>query len=416
MDRYDYLIIGGGIAGVTAAETIRAESSAASIAVISSEPHLLYSRVLLPHYLKKRITREQVFLRSRDDFIKRGIALMPKEEVTFVDVAKKEVGLGNRTALGYGALLIAAGGRARTLGGTASPDGESTPEFVYHLQTIDDADRLMIALPTIKNPLVVGSSFIGLEFLEIFHLHNITSTVVSQDPHFFSSLLDPSGGEILRDNFLRRGIEAYLGETLTEVDYQNETRAFSVKTKQGRTLAADAIAAGIGIERNLGFLQGSGLAMGQVGLKVNEYLEASVEGVYAVGDIAEYYDVILEKYGAVGNWNNAFMQGKRVALNMLGKREAFLNVASYSITNFGYQITALGDTSGSDTLVRMTPKGNTYERLFFSDGRLVGAALINRFPSKIPIAKLIQTRTPVGAYRETMRDPGFDLATIPVVG
>ena len=116
-DRYDYLIIGGGIAGVTAAETIREnDNRATTIGIISEEPHLLYSRVLLPAYLKGRVSREQLFLRKIDDFTEKKIDLNIHEKVLFVDIKRKEVGLANRVSIGFEKLLIATGGAVAAWG------------------------------------------------------------------------------------------------------------------------------------------------------------------------------------------------------------------------------------------------------------------------------------------------------------
>src|SRR3989344_836979 len=145
MDSYQYLIIGGGIAGVTAAETIREQHPDATIGIVTHEPYPLYSRVRLPMYLKRKIPREKLFLRTIDDFIESRIELRLQETVTAVDEKRREITLSrfagsggarhNGVTLGYQKLLIASGGRARPWG---RPEDESV---IYRLQTIDDADR-----------------------------------------------------------------------------------------------------------------------------------------------------------------------------------------------------------------------------------------------------------------------------------
>lgn len=174
MKRYDYLIIGGGIAGVTAAEAIRGEDPAGTIGILSDERHLLYSRVLLPSYLKKRIKRERVFLRTAKDFTRRRIDLYRDKAAIAVDIKRREVAAADGETFGYKKLLIASGGKTNRL--PADWGGEQA----YGLQTLDDADRLLVAIPNIREPLVIGSSFIALEFIEIFILNGVIPMVLTK--------------------------------------------------------------------------------------------------------------------------------------------------------------------------------------------------------------------------------------------
>lgn len=433
MQKYDYLIIGGGVAGVTAAETIRENDSRSSIAIVSDEPRPLYSRVMLPAYLKKNIAREKLFLRKADDFLNKKIDLLLREKVSFADFRKKEVGLTNRTIIGYGKLLIASGAHTAEWGRYEEQD------FIYHLQTLDDADRLfkvlpgiststvptevgtetdvveavLPGLPEIKQPLVVGASFISLEFLEIFVANGITPSVLIRNNHFLEKILDPVGGEILRNNFERYGIRVQSNDSVGEIKKTNE--GIEVTTKGLRKIECGAIALGIGIERNIGFLTNSGIELGEKGVRANEFLETSEAGVFAAGDVAEFYDLIPGIHRVVGNWTNAFLQGKRVGLNMLGKREPFKNVTGYSITNFGFQITALGYLGKElETITRMETKANQYERFFIKDGVLVGAALINRFQDKPHLAKLIENKIRIEEFKDKLRDFKFDIGNIQI--
>ncbi|MBI2121935.1 MAG: FAD-dependent oxidoreductase [Candidatus Sungbacteria bacterium] len=407
--RYDYLIIGGGIAGVTAAETIREEDAQATIALVSEETHPLYSRVMLPRYLKRKIQREQLFLRTEHQFTQKSIDLRLAQEVSFVDTKRGEIGLVNRAILGFKKLLIASGGRVKSI-----PEN-LRGEFSYRLQTLEDADRLFKNLYKITSPIVVGSSLISLELLEIFAVHKTPPVVLVRGPHFFREFLDASGAEILHANFRAHGIDAQYNTTVTSAEPKDNM--LKVLTSRYSEIICDAMAFGIGIERNIGFLHGSGIECGKAGVKTNEFLETNAEGVFAAGDVAEFQDVISGKQHVVGTWTNAFLQGKCAGLNMVGKREIFKRVSSYSITNLGFHITILGecDGEGVEDIIRIDSAHRQYERFFLKDGIICGTALINRFPDKPILAKLIETRTPVGEYAEQLRDFRFDIGSIPVI-
>lgn len=405
---YDYLIIGGGIAGVTAAETIREGDAYASIAIVSSEPHVLYSRVLLPSYLKRRIPREKVFLRVTDDFTEKRIDLHLQMEAASVDARHREAVLENGMTLGYRKLLIASGGRVKEWG---KPEDQS---LIYRLQTLDDADRLFNALPHIRSPFVVGASFISLEFLEIFRLNHISPTLLVRDKRFFGDLLDDEGGRLFQENFEAKGIKVFYQDSVAEITHG--LTGAEVTTRTLKKIPCDAIGVGIGIDRNLDFLKESGIETGEKGIRTNEFLEASQPDVFAAGDVAEYHDVISGAYRAEGNWTSAFLQGKQAGLNMAGQRAPFKSVPTYTLVNLGFQITVLGDCSDDEnTIVRSDGMRRWYERFFLREGKLAGAVLINRFADKTHVARLIEGGVQIGQWHDALTDFAFDIHSIPVI-
>lgn len=412
MTVYDYLIIGGGIAGVTAAETIREKSPTSTIGIISDEPYLLYSRVLIPSFLKRRISREQLFLRRTEDFTAKNIDLHLGQIATAVDTKLKAVRLESGLTFRYKKLLIASGGRVKPWGRKEDDD------IVYRLQNVDDADRLVAKLPYLKNPLVIGASFISMEFLEIFLINNILPTLLVRDKYFLGNIFDAKGGELLQRNFERHGIKTHYGDLIKDIQRRGEELV--VRTERLKEIICDIIGIGIGIDRRVEFLKDSGISLGDKSVKTDEYLRTNIEDIYAAGDVAEYYDLIFQKNRLSGNWTSAFLQGKRAGLNMVGKPEPFKNVTTYAITNMGFQITALGECLTGDKSVQMISRtddtNEQYECFFLKDGVLIGASLINRFKDKPHLTKLIESRTPVEDYREKLESFEFDINTIPIVG
>src|SRR3989344_4721704 len=205
MNEYDFLIIGGGIAGTTAAETIRKEDPYSSIAILEREPNPLYSRVLIPRYLKGTMNREKVFLRHFEDYQKQKIDFFSNTEVTGLNLDRREVygdvvsDTGSAPKIfSYKKLLIASGGRPRP----ALDNLALGPNVLaLRMQTLQDADTIYKTLTTRQSEtaLVVGDGFIALEFLESFLVHGFKVNLAINGDKFNVNTLGENGSEIFED-------------------------------------------------------------------------------------------------------------------------------------------------------------------------------------------------------------------------
>jgi NADPH-dependent 2,4-dienoyl-CoA reductase/sulfur reductase-like enzyme len=408
-DFYNYLIIGGGVAGVTAAETIRARDRDGLIGILSAEPHRLYSRVLLPSYVRGDIDREKVFLRKEGDYQASRIDFLPNVQVSFVNTQKGEVGLANHTTIGYKKLLIASGGK------TAPSNLDGYDEYVYRLQTLDDADRLRTRFRDRKfrSPIIIGGSLIALEFLSLAAAYKVPARLLFRSHYFFSRLMGPQGGEFMRRIFSDRGFTIVPEDEV--MDAAENEGFLQIKTMKLVTFDHDAIFLGIGLNRNTDFLAGANVEIGE-GVKTNECLETNVPDVYAAGDIAEFHDVLFNRSRVVGNWTNSFLQGKLAGMNMTGGKLVLRVVTSYATTHFGLAIAALGDcTESAGSVERANFQKNIYERYFIHEHALVGAVLVNKNDSRSHATALIETRTPLDGFYDRMKGSTFDIREIPIV-
>ncbi len=411
MERYDYLIIGGGVAGVTAAETIRELDSASSIAVVSDEAHALYSRVMLPHYVKGVFKREKVFLRNPSDYAARGITFLGSVAVSGLDVHSRRVTLDTGSIIEFGKLLIAGGGRPRSL-----PAIPASWEGVSRFQTIEDADAMLRLLPSRKQAVVVGSSFIALEYLGILSHFGIPATLIFREPHFFGGHLDPDGGELLHEQFRRHGVRAIIpGDTLAAVE--GDSAVSGVMTAAGTAISCDFLGLGVGLERNTSWLRGSGLTVTDFGVRTNEFLQTNAAGVFAAGDIAEFYDPRSRMHHSRGNWTNSFLQGKTAGWNMArpDARQAFQYVSSYTIKSLGMVISFVGDTrvrAGVDAVTRLGRDRSSHARFFLAREQLIGAVLINRPHDAPAVTVRIQTGESIRDLQAKLSDESFDLAEV----
>ncbi|MDP3727404.1 MAG: FAD-dependent oxidoreductase [bacterium] len=411
MDHYDYLIIGNGVAGTTAAETIRERDAAASVAIVSDEPYPLYSRVLLPNYVKGLVRREQVFLRKVGDYAAKQITLLAGDTAIGLNTAGRTISLASGRALGFSKLLIASGGRPFPLG----IPGEDL-HGVSRFQTIDDADRMLELLIHTTQAVVAGGSFIALEYLEILVTRRIPAALVISQPYFFSRFFDAVGGEMLHENFRKHGIEVIAGERIAAIEGDGAVER--VRLARGRAIEADFIGAGIGLGRNTAWLRHTGVELTADGIATDEFLEASPPGVFAAGDVADFNDVTLGFRHTHGNWGNAFRQGELAGRNMVHPegKEPYVGVTSYGIRNLGLAIALVGHVSGGPgirAVSRMDPTGASHARFFLREHRLVGAALINRHDDRPVITTLIRDGVPLSNVALAgLADPKFDIASL----
>ena len=410
---YDYVIVGGGVAGVTAAEEIRARDQHSTILLISQELEPLYSRVLLPHYVRRRITREKLFLREFKKYELQRISVFTGEDVVAFNPQLREVVTSRGKSITYSKLLIATGGTPIPW---QIPGGDN--ERVLRLQTLSDADRVRDILPLYSKKekaraIIVGGGFISLEFLESAVAFGYEVDLVLKEKQYFGDILDEHGWKMLSEYMRKSGITFHLISEFRKIT-PLEDGQLEVATTKAELLHGYWIGVGIGIAGNLEPFRGTGIEVNR-GIKVNQFLESSLPNVWAAGDIAEFYDTVFEEHHIVGNWTNAVLQGKLAGANMAGDHKSLHAVSSYSITSLGLHFTFVGKTDfgpDAESVVRLWPDEFGYERLFFVGGVLKGALLINRFQDKPAIAALIESKKDLTAVKEALKDPYADIKTL----
>lgn len=414
MERYDYLILGGGPAGTIAAETIRQHDTVGSIGIVTEELHRLYSRVLLPSLLDGTLTREKLFLRRQEIYRAKRITLRTGEGVTGLDVERRRVTLAGGGELGYGKLLIATGGKPRSW----NVPGAHL-RGIYLLRTIEDAEAIIRRMEELgrlpedkRHAVLVGGGFISLEFLEALKKYRIATTILVREPFYWANLWDQTSGRIIQDSLAERGILVLPNEEVDEVVGDGWVR--EVRTRSGKTFRGGMIGVGIGIHSSCDFLRACPVGV-ERGILTNEYLETNTPHVWAAGDIAEFTDVLLGEQHLLGNWSNASAQGRIAGLNMVGKREVFRTVSDYSITVFDLNISFLGDVNAREdreVLVRGDAAGRSRTRVILREGQVVGATMLNRGEDRAPLAQLMRGERDVRPFRKKLADPSVELVTL----
>jgi len=314
----------------------------------------------------------------------------------------------------YGKLLIASGGSVR-----ASDFEKEFADKIFRLQTLEDAERIrdLVLRNKVKKVLIVGGGFIALEFAGIFLKFEIETSLVIKSKYFWEDYISEAGGADIAEIFRKKHIEYFTDDEIFKIE-RAEEGGIVVVTRNRKRIRADRVALAIGISRNIELGRGV-LDIGD-GIKVDENLkvktllgmEEAGMGVYAAGDVIEYFDEFSGKERIIGNWNHSFLTGHIAGTNMAQGSMKFRSVASYSIKSLDQVFTFLGDTDkkwADETVVRRLPLENKYTELFIKNGKLIGAILINTFQQKPLLTKWIEEGKDLTQIRSALADPNSNL-------
>lgn len=374
---FDHLIIGGGIAGATAAETIRQRDPRAAVRIVGAEKHPVYSRVLLPHVADGRAREERVIIKTESDFAAKGIAYDAGATAVSVDSAARTVAFADGSACAYGKLLIATGSAARPFGGPGA-------EHCSYFRTLDDLHALM-ATTRVGTALVYGGGFNAIDLAVSLVRRGARVTCVLRGDGFLARALDARSRDAIRASLEAHGVTVLTHRELRAVERKNS--GLEAFLSGGERLACDIVGVSAGVVPNVGFLAGSGIPVAD-GVRTDERLRVA-DGVYAAGDVAEYLDPNVGAHRIAGNWMNAMFQGRVAGTNMTGGDEAFSLVTSYSIACFELPISFMGATGdGADERI-VRASGDAVMTFFLRAGRMIGVACIGRFADRGAAGRLL---------------------------
>jgi NAD(P)H-nitrite reductase large subunit len=388
-----YVIIGNGVAGTTAAETLRKNDPNCSIHLLTNERYPLYNRVSLPRFLQGVIVEQKVMIR---DFVwheQRNIELITETIVTHVNTEEQVVHTEDGRAFPYDALLVASGGWANPL----NVPGASDTKHIYNFVTLDDTKTLVERMLDSRTALAYGGSFIAYELCDGFAMRKLDTVWMMRGPYWLRNSLDTDGGEVVDAIAKKFGVEVIHGDEIASVVPSNGVPSY-VKTVKGREIQTDMIGVGLGITLNTQILEGSPIEVNG-GVVVNEYLETNVAGIYAAGDVANFYDATTKSHHTMGTWDNAKSHGQVAAVNMAGGHQAYVDVPTYTSPLFDVNIAVVGSAESNnpemETIALREPgeKGNeNYRRLFFLENKLVGVLMVGSPKGRKKLVELVKNQ------------------------
>ncbi len=383
-----YAIVGGGIAGVTAARRLRALAPKAEILIFEQEPQLYYLRPGLIDLLAGEKKPAELTPFDRNWYESHGISFRPSAQVVELDPGRHTLTLSGGEKMSYAGLILATGADAFR----PPVPGASLPGTLT-LRSLQDALEIRERAQGARAALVLGGGWLGLETARALRAWKLEVTVVERAPWLLPRQLDRAGGEVLATQLNKLGIEVITGTSCQELRGDGEVRE-AILTG-GRRLPVQLVVIAAGIRPRLGLARQAGLAVNR-GVVVDDWLATSAEGVYACGDVAEWQGKV---FGIVPA---AREQGQIAAANVVepGSARYRGTVVKNRLKVAGVELVCLGDTQpegGPGEEHRYaSPQEGVYRKLVLRGGKLVGAIVMGDLSGLGEVERLISAGEEVG--------------------
>lgn len=369
VQEYRTIILGGGmVAGYAAKELGGAGIRAGELGIVSADDALPYERPPLSKtFLAGKDDEQSVLINPESFYREHGIGVHLKTQIERIDTAGKRLVARTGDEFRFERLVIATGARVRTLD---VPGADGTQ--VLYLRSLDDSGRLRDALNSARRVVVVGGGFIGMEVASQSAQKGRETTLVFPQDRVWKSFFTPEMSRFFEKYYEDRNVRFARGAKVERVD------GGRVSLSTGARLDADLVVAGTGVTPVTELAEAAGMKVDN-GIVVNEFLETSMAGVHAAGDVANYPDLIFKKRRRVEHWDNAVKQGQYLAKRLRGEKQPFQNIPYFFSDIFDLSYEFWGDTDGAErTEYRGDVNSASFSAWWLKGGKVIAAFTMNR--------------------------------------
>ncbi|MCK4670727.1 MAG: NAD(P)/FAD-dependent oxidoreductase [Nanoarchaeota archaeon] len=409
-----YVIIGNGIAGITAAETIRKKDKKNRITIITNENYQSYFRAALTKYLRGDFDEENLQLKPLKFYEKQNIGMINKQ-VTKVIPETNQVVLEGRGLVKFDKLLIASG---------ASPVTEAWPcgdlNGIHVLRNLDDAKKILTKARVHRRVVIVGGGILGIQAAEALHRLGNRVTMLVRGKEIGWPVIDACVARKLSTRMTNAGIDIRLNETVKEFRGKDQS-VTDVKSTKGKIYKTNLVVIAIGVKPNISFLTGSGIGIDE-GILVNDHLQTNHANIFAAGDCVQFKNPALLQYEDRRSWFPAAKMGETAGQNILEENIAFKPGVYSSFTQlFGIPYAFIGNFNPKVSLkerkeyrlIHLGCKtGIKHKAIVLKNGRIVGASFFGERTNADLFKKMIDKEMNIDLFAKRLFDPMFDLKSL----
>ena len=373
MKKSRHVILGGGmVAGYCAKELVERGLKPGELTIVSADTSVPYERPPLSKgFLAGKDSEESIRINPENFYSEHGIDLMLGSPADVVDTGRKILHLRSGEELFFDSLVIATGARVRKLN---VPGADLAG--VHYLRTLDDSKQIRKHAESAKRAVVIGGGFIGMEAASVLAQKRVETTLILREDRIWKRFFTPAMSRFFEGYYSAHGVQ--LIKQARVEGLKGRPAVESVEVAGSPPIPCDLVVAGIGVQPITDPVARTRIEVTD-GIAVNDYLETSVPGIYAAGDVANYRDAVFDKRRRIEHWDNAVSQGQHCARLLSGERARFVHVPYFFSDVFDLSYEFWGDPAGADQIVeRGDLSTNSFSVWWLSKGRLAAAFTMNR--------------------------------------
>lgn len=374
------VIIGSGIAAISAIKAIREMNSSSIIHLIGQEKDYPYKRIRLSKDLFDSLEENKLLIEKKEWYENNNIELYLDTKAIKIDFDNHIIFMNNGTSIEYDKLLFASGAS-----NNAPPIEGINKEGVFTLRTLEDAKKIKSSYESKNSIVQIGGGILGLELVWNLYKKGKKIVVAEIAPRLMPRQLDENGSKVLFNIIESYGIKILLNTGVTKIIGENGVE--EIETSNGDKISCDMIIYSAGTRCNTEIVKGSKIKTNK-GIIVNDKMETNIENVYAAGDVAEFNNTV------VGLWSIAVNQGKIAGYNIIGNSNVYKNIIPLAAMNaFNISLFSMGlidQEKCSNVLTKEDKQENKYIKIFIDKKRVVGAILIGNTGNTLLLKSAIE--------------------------